>query len=497
MKLKYYQLAIASALLLTASACGDNDYTQLDKGMTELEISASTSDIVLDESNHGIEAMALKWTTGNNYGSGNAISYTLELAETGTDFANPYVAVNNRSQVYSWNPSVEELNNVIRNHFGIEAGSGISLDAKVTASVAGYEEKQTSVATFTAVPYQPVTPTLYIIGDAAPNGWSADNASEMQRTDNGKFTWTGNLSEGDFKFIVNLGNFIPSYNNNGSGGLVYRTNDDEPDEKFHIDEAHTYKVDVNLLALTVDITKVEGIAPAYDNIFFVGNETDWGFRRMSQDPLDPFLFRLGIFFEKGGEFKFGTSDGSWENMYKATSANAPYTQQSVEFIKGYDPDNKWFLTDSETNLAYKICLDIRSGAERMIMRQFTRYTEMYLVGDATPTGCDLGNATPMTQDATDPDIFTWSGHLNSGDLKFSADKQDDWNGAWFMATSEGEAPTGEVQKVIFINKSDNACQEEYKDISTGGVDLKWKVTEAGDYTIILNQLLEEVTIRKN
>lgn len=131
------------------------------------------------------------------------------------------------------------------------------------------------------------------------------------------------------------------------------------------------------------------------------------------------------------------------------------------------------------------------------MRQFTRYTEMYLVGDATPNGWDLGNATPMTQDATDPDIFTWSGHLNSGELKFSADKQDDWNGAWFMATSEGEAPTGEVQKVIFINKSDNACQEEYKDISTGGVDLKWKVTEAGDYTIILNQLLEEVTIRKN
>ncbi len=40
-------------------------------------------------------------------------------------------------------------------------------------------------------------------------------------------------------------------------------------------------------------------------------------------------------------------------------------------------------------------------------------------------------------------------------------------------------------------------REEYKDLSTGGVDLKWKITEAGSYTITLNQLLDEVIIKKN
>ena len=130
-------------------------------------------------------------------------------------------------------------------------------------------------------------------------------------------------------------------------------------------------MDVNLLDLTVKMTQVEGITPAYDTLFLVGNETDWGFRQMWQDPLDPFLFRIGVFFEKGGEFKFGTSEGSWENMYKATEENASYTNSSVEFVKGFDPDNKWFLTQDETNKAYKICLDIRTGEERMIMRLFT------------------------------------------------------------------------------------------------------------------------------
>ena len=60
--------------------------------------------------------------------------------------------------------------------------------------------------------------------------------------------------------------------------------------------------------------------------------------KVKQDVLDPYLFRFGKFFEvgKGGEFKFGTSDGSWENMYKAKNADAAYTDTEVVFVKGFD-----------------------------------------------------------------------------------------------------------------------------------------------------------------
>lgn len=497
MKTKYIHVALAAAILSGLAGCTDNNYTELDKGSAELAITASSSQLLLEEKNHSLEAISLDWTTGNNYGTGNAINYTLELAETGTNFASPYIAVNDERQVYAWNPSVESLNGILLNNFGLKGGEQISLDARITAYVAGSEQIQEAVATFTATAYEPVSQTLYLIGDATPNGWSADNATEMHRSDNGKFTWTGNLKEGDYKFITTLGSFLPSYNNNGNGGLVYRSEDSQPDVLFHVDHAHCYRVDADLLALTVSITEEEGVTPQFDHLFFVGNETDWGFRPMSPDPLDPFLFRIGVFFEKGGEFKFGTADGSWENMYKATQPNAPYTDSKTELVAGFDPDNKWFLTAEESNKAYKICLDIRTGAERMLMRLFTPYSEMYLVGDATPNGWDLGNATPMTQDAADPNIFTWTGHLNQGELKLSADKQSDWNGAWFMATASGENPTGTIQKVIFINKSDDACKAEYKDLNAGDVDLKWQITEAGTYTITLNQLLEEIVIAKD
>ena len=80
--------------------------------------------------------------------------------------------------------------------------------------------------------------TLYLIGDATPNGWSADNATAMERTDNGQFTWTGKLNTGSFKFITTLGEFLPSYNRDATAGeglkLTYRTSGDQPDEQFTI-----------------------------------------------------------------------------------------------------------------------------------------------------------------------------------------------------------------------------------------------------------------------
>ena len=66
-----------------------------------------------------------------------------------------------------------------------------------------------------------------------------------------------------------------------------------------------------------------------------------------------------------------------------------------------------------------------------------------------------------------------------------------------MATSENEAPTGEPQQVLFIDKNSQECLQQYLDVSAATLDFKWKITEAGEYTITLNQLLEEITIVKN
>jgi len=493
-----YSLMMVVLAGLGLASCTDNDYEELDKGRDVLSLTTDQAATVLDENNHASDAIILNWTTGNNYGSGNRISYKLELAKGGTNFAEPYVAVDGETQTYTWSANQENLNNLILDKFGGVPGVEATVDARVTAMVSGYSEEQTSEASFTVTPYKPVTSTLYLIGDATPNGWSADNATEMTRSTNGLFVWEGTLKAGDFKFITTKGQFLPSYNKAEDGSVVLRTSDDEPDGKWTIEENHDYKVTVNILAGTINIEKTDGIKPVFDELFFVGNPTGWGFVKMQQDPLDNFLFRFGYYFEngKGGEFKFGTSDGSWENMYKATQANAPYTDQKVELVSGYDPDNKWYLQDDECEKAYKICMDIRSGKERMMMREFTPYQMIYLVGDATPNGWDLANATAM-ESTESPYVFTWTGKLNAGELKFSCDKQSDWNGAWFMSAKEDAQPTGEEEHMLFIDKSDDTFKSQYLTIDVGGLDYKWKITSSGTYTIKLDQLNETITISKN
>ncbi|MDR0938544.1 MAG: SusF/SusE family outer membrane protein [Mediterranea sp.] len=492
--MRTYNIAALAAGIMALAACSDNGYMELDKGFTPLALTADATDLALNEAAHADNALQLSWTTGTNYGTGNRIAYTLELADAGSNFAAPYKVVDAATQTYSRTWTTEQLNNLVRENFG---SGTLALEARVTAVVAGVDETQTATATLNITTYTPVTATLYLLGDAAPNGWNADNATEMTRKDNGLFTWTGNLAVGEFKLITTKGSFLPSYNKGADGKLTLRTDDSQPDDKFAIDEAYTYTVTANLLTGEITIAKSEGEQPRFDQVYFVGNPNGWGFTPMTRDALDPFLFRYGQFFAtgKGGEFKFGTANGSWENMFKATVPNAPYTDASVSFVSGFDPDNKWYLQDGECEKAYKICLDTRDGKERMLMSEFIPYPMIYLVGDAAPAGWDLANATPMTA-GSDAYTFTWTGALKAGELKFSADKQSDWNGAWFMPVTNGIAPAGTTEPMLFIDKSSDALKAQYLDTSIGDLDLKWKIADAGTYTITLNQLEETVTIAK-
>jgi hypothetical protein len=346
-------------------------------------------------------------------------------------------------------------------------------------------------------PYRPVSKTLYLVGDATPNGWDAGAATKMTAISGeaGGFVWTGELrNPGSFKFITSLGEFLPSYNNDLSGtseALYLRESDDDPDETFTVPASAYYRITVNIIDLTYTLEETDGIAgPKYENIYFVGSFTGWSHVAMKQDVINPFIFRFGdvIEWNDGGEFKFGTASGSWDDMYHPTIANAPYTHSEV--MQSGEGDHKWLLSEAESGKPYKLYLDITEGEEKMVMSEFSPFENMYLVGSASPRGWDLGNASPMTIDAENPYGFIWTGALTAGELKFSCDKQSDWNGAWFMPVEANKMPTGEVEDMLFTDKS----SPEYADYMD--VDMKWNIQTAGTYTITLDQLKETVRIVK-
>jgi len=472
-------IGLLTILLFSVWACTDENNTEYNKGDQPLEASASKESVELDEANPNSEAVKFAWTSGTNNGTGLAIDYIFQMDTQSGNFEDG-ISIDIGRNIFEKSYKNEELNDLLIEKFGLNPLSEITIQYRVIAKIASVDiEPQISpVQSINIKTHKPVTKTLYLIGSAAPNGWNAEEATEMKPVTNvpKSFSWTGSLSAGELKFITTLGEFLPSYNKGANETtLVLRESDDDPDNKFVITEGGTYTIKVNLITMALSIVKGEG--PEYSELWFVGNPTGWSFEPMTVDPLDPFIFHYNDDLSAGGEFKLGTVEGSWDAVFfrPTTDMQAEGTNLDVDKWAG-DPDNKWNITGG----VYKIKLDTRDMKIDIV--PFTPYAMVYLVGDASPNGWDIGNATPMTT-TSDPYKFTWTGTLNTGELKFTLDKQDDWNGAWFIAGEADKNPTGQEEQMIY-------------NYPGAGVDYKWKITEAGTYTIELDQLKETVQIKK-
>ena len=90
----------------------------------------------------------------------------------------------------------------------------------------------------------------------------------------------------------------------------------------------------------------------------------------------------------------------------------------------------------------------------------------------------------MTQSEQNGNIFTWTGHLNAGEIKFSLDgpTADAFSGYFVYATKKDAS--------IFENTD--------IDIRNSGEDRKWKLTEqeAGKYTITINFNTNKISFEK-
>lgn len=495
--MKKYLYILMAMVAMVATGCREK-LTELDKGSTPLAIHPDKDRVVLDQTEYNSDGLRLQWTTGTNEGTGHRIYYRLEVKPAGLSWEEALVLIDDAEQVYEYVWKVDDVNTMILDSFGLPFEQEASLTARVSAYGEGFKE-QVAECDFVVLPYKPITRTLYLSGKAVCGSWKPADAVEMEMREIGYFKKTLVLQKGEFKLLCSNESQYPSYMpGETEEDVVLRESSAQPNRLWKITEDHLYEISVNLITLKITIKQVTAERPEFDNLYLIGNETGWNFWEMQVDPLDPFLFRIGHYWTLGKDFKFGTASGAWENNYKATSADAPYTQESMVFIKGYDPDNKWYLKPSELDKMYKICVDIHTGQERMIMREFTPFTEMYLVGDAAPGGWNLDDAEPMT--AVDDTLFTWTGNLKVGELKFSCDKQSDWNGAWFMPVKSSSVPTGEKEAILFVDKhEDSITRYQYAqsaDVVVSDIDIKWSITEAGKYTITLDQLHECVTIVK-
>lgn len=483
---------------LVATGCREK-LTELNKGEEALALTAVTMEMT--STAYAENGLVLNWTTGTNHGSGSRIYYSLDLAFENDSYSEDTQVFTGRTQVYEQTWTCDAINAMLLDR-GYAYGDIVSLKARVIASVDGFDD-QVAEAHFTLNAYKPIPTELYLVGPAVSDSWKAGDAVAMTRTDVGEFKATVRMKAAAFSLILSQDALTLGYNpSEKEGELVYRSENDKLG-MWKIEEAHLYEIRVNLIKMTIRIKMTDALLPDYTGLAFVGGMTDWQFLRMKVDALDPFQFHFGMDIVPGegaggdfGEFKFATESDAWgfdwSYNLKATEENAPYTSTAMTFVKGYTPDNKWFLKPSEYG-PYKIRIDLHNEP-LMFMTPYEEHEMIYMVGSATPNGWTLDEATPMTKDGF---IYTWEGTLSDGELKFTLDKQDDWNGAWFMPVAELAEPTGATEDMLYIHKSDNEFISHYDEagVVIGDVDHKWKIS-AGEYSIVLDELTEKVTIVK-
>jgi len=231
--------------------------------------------------------------------------------------------------------------------------------------------------------------------------------------------------------------------------------------------------------ITVKMTPA-ATGPAYSKLWIVGDATPNGWdinnpNEMKADPTNPFQFKYNEVLN-AGEFKIPTATGNWGTDYFMPPTNNPdINSTDVQLIAGGQPDNKWKIV---TPGAYKILLNI-SSTPFIHITPFTPYTQLWMVGDATPAGWNIDAPVEMVQTAGNPYEFTYTGALSAGEFKIPV-STGNWGTDYFMPPVNHPASTD--TNAVFV--------------PGGNPDNKWQITEAGNYKITLNQLYETITIEK-
>lgn len=477
MKRTTYFLTLLSAVLLMAG-CKKKDYAELNKpGTGPLAITASKQTVVLKEKEGLQDALAFNWTTGTNEGSDAAITYSLQLAKGGTNFS-PAISMDMGRVTYTRKFNVKDLNDSLLTRFNAAPGVAFPLEARVIARPAGGTAQTSAPITIQVTPYAPVSPTLYLVGDATTAGWNNNAPVAMTAVagNPGSFRWTGQLSAGEFKFLTTVGQWLPSYNKGATANkLVKRTDFAQPDDKFVIANGGVYLIEVDLIDLTIAVSQPS--QPPYSRLWVVGSATPNGWNinspnEMQVDSSNRFVFKYNEVLS-AGEFKIPTATGNWGTDYYMPVVNAqPLTSTAVQLVPGGSPDNKWVITNPGP---YKIRLDLLNMT--INIRPFTPYTQLWLVGDATPAGWNINAPTPMVATAGNPYEFTWTGPMTPGEFKIPT-ATGNWGTDYFMPLVDQQGTGSKLAKFV----------------PSGNPDHKWRISTAGTYKITFNQLKETIDI---
>jgi hypothetical protein len=359
-----FKFLALTVLLTGAVSCEDEQDLKFVTPPATFEILTPQAgeSIVLDPETENNPALSVVWTAVD-YGTPTEVTYTVQVAKNGTDFANP-VDVTSTSETYA-NINMITLNGAA-NAAGLEAFVEGGLDIRVRASVGSQtgEPAYSNVVTYLVTPYvtYPFT-DLYLVGEATETSW--DNAAttnmhpmfrwpitDTQTED--VYSYTGYFERpagegGQFKLVQVKGQWQPQYGSAGAGVLGVNDGTGSDPDAFVIPESGYYTFTVNLTQNTYTLVPYTGSATTYTTIGIIGTATPGGWDTdtdMNQSSFDPHIWYLNNqFLTAGNEMKF-RANNAWDvNWGAGTAYSGTGTFGGANIPMGFTVDGNydiWF-----------------------------------------------------------------------------------------------------------------------------------------------------------
>ena len=328
--------------------------------------------------------------------------------------------------------------------------------------------------------------TISLIGEATPGGWSLDNAVAMKPTADGIYEFVGDLKDGSLKLITQ-NDFAPSYGPQTNGDslvigtveLAYRATYGDPDNAFAV-KAGRYSLVLDLSGEVAKLTVADGAGLADkwyveypDTLYAVGDATMAGWTATEAIALSETVDNSGIYADtlllKSGELKF-LNQKDWGAGYGATVANAPIDNAGVYALAALDSTDMKFKVALPQATEFVVEVNVAEGSLTLTALASLYPEKLYILGDAVGGWSFDTNAQEMT--LVEEGVFTWSGSLVEGEMKFFVDKD-------FSASAYGAVANG----------TSIAASGEYAIELLGGEDKKFVATESQvEMTIDLKEM---------
>ena len=334
------------------------------------------------------------------------------------------------------------------------------------------------------------TSTLYMVGDATPNGWSIDSPTPLTATEDDPlvFTWEGSLNAGEMKLCLTKGSWDVAFirpeingtviDKNGATDQKFAMHAGDPDDKWLIADAGVYSLTFDLRNWKYSATYVSGpeapeIEPIEaENLYIVGDATPNGWNIDDPALLDKksqyeFVYEGPL---NTGEMKACTSAGSWDVAFvRPARADVKINKDGIEennFVYTTGPDNKWKVEEPGI---YRVTFNLKDWiVDVQYVGEFKPASKLYMIGEATEGGWSLDKATEITAEASNDNIFVWEGELGRG--TFKAARERSFDAPFYRPATSG------------ITVSDKGVSS-HQMVFTTEPDDQWEVTVAGKYRL--------------